>query len=261
MDVNTYTQSPATGCTGSVTLSSVSGQAFATTVSGQSQVINASGELSGFCEGLFVLDGYNSCGNGLNGKFVIPDPAHYFGAMTFSDSTIVSYVGNVQELCGQQLSTATSAKLVSVSFINATTIEATWEIITAAGAIQIPALYSMNGNGVYAIQLSLYCEGSTFEGLVVNENIYLEGNTIVLSNTELDTERFALFPNPAKDKIAIRFEQETADLVVRDINGKQLLATTVASGDFIDLSNFSNGILLVEISTGNGTTVKRVVKQ
>ena len=261
MDVNTYTLSPTGNCDGSVKLSAISGESFVTDVSGQNEVIVSSGDLSGLCEGLFVLEGYNSCGNGLNGRFVIPDPAHYFGTTTFSDSTIVSYLGNVQELCGQQLSNATSAKLGGVSFINSTTIEVAWEIITPSGTIQIPASYDVSENGVYAIQLSLYCEGNTFEGLVVNENIYLEDNTIILKNSELENESFTLFPNPARDKITIRFGSGTADLIVRDINGKQLLSKIIDSNDLIDISNFSDGILLLEISTSNGTTMKRVIKQ
>lgn len=260
MDINTYTQSPTNNCTGSVTLSSASGQAFVTMVSGQNQIINSSSDLSGFCEGLYVVGGYNSCGNGLNGRFVIPTPDYYFGTTSFSDSTIVSYLGNVQELCGQQLSTVTSAKLTTVSFINSTTIEATWELITASGIMQIPALYEVSEEGVYAIQLSLYCEVSSFEGLVVNENIYIENNTIFLKKSELQNESFTLFPNPTRDKINIRFESGTANLIVRDINGNKLFSKEITSNDQIDISDFSNGVFLFEVSTESGHIVRRVIK-
>lgn len=260
IDVNTYTLSPTGNCNGSVIFSSASGESFVAHVAGQNQVVNSSGNFSGFCEGLYAVSGYNSCGNGLNGQFVIPDPVHFFGAAAFQDSTIVSYLGNVQELCGQQLESASSAQLVGVSFINPTTIQAEWEITTASGLIQRSAEYPVNGNGVYAIQLSLYCEGNTFEGVVVNEHIYIENNAIVLKKTELETENLDLFPNPASDKLTIRFESGAANLTIRDINGKQLLSKTVNTNDEVDLSTFSNGVFLCEISTEKGTTVKRVIK-
>nr|WP_294858585.1 YCF48-related protein [uncultured Fluviicola sp.] len=260
MNVNTYTLDPASNCNGSVTLSSASGESFVTGVSGQNEVVNGSADLFGFCEGLYTLDGYNSCGNGLNGRFVIPDPAHFFGTSSVSESILVSRMGRVQELCGQQLVSVTYARLLSVSFVNSTTVQAQWEIISPSGVMQIPALYEVNGNGWYTIQLSLYCEENSFEGIVITGDMYVENNTVVLKTSELEMENVAIFPNPASGKIAIRFESGTADLIVRDINGKQLLSREITSNDFIDLSNFSNGILLFEISTENGKIMKRVVK-
>lgn len=260
IDVNTYTSTPTSNCNGSVILSSVSGESFVTNVSGQNQVVNPSADFTGFCEGLYAVSGYNSCGSGLNGQFVIPDPAHFFGAIGFMDSTIVAHIGNVQELCGQQLSSVSSAGLATVSSINATTIQAEWEIITASGTVTIPALYEISENGVYAIQLSLYCEGNVFEGLVVSENVYVEGNTVVLKTPELQAENFTVFPNPASGNITIRFESELANLIVRDVNGKQLLSKEITPNDQVDLSTFSNGIFLFEISTKNGRTVERVIK-
>ncbi|WP_343633959.1 YCF48-related protein [Fluviicola sp.] len=261
VEIMTYTLSPATNCNGSVKLSSVSSESFATTVSGQNKVIAGSGNLSGFCEGLYSLEGgYTSCGNDLDGLFVVTDPNHFYGTTAYADSTIAYRSGNVQEFCGQQLIFTSSAKLISAAFINSSTIEAQWEIVTASGTFIIPAQYPINGNGMYAIQLSLYCEGNTFEGLIVNENIYIETNTVTLKNSELQTENFFAFPNPASSLVTLRFESGAAKLTIRDINGKELFSKEVVSNDQIDLSGFSNGILLFEISTEKGRAVKRMIK-
>lgn len=260
MEINTYTLNPASNCDGSVTLSSFSGESFVTALSGQSEVVNSSTDFSGFCEGVYSVDGYNSCGNELNGQFVIPDPAHFFGTTSLSDPAIVSNIGNVQELCGQQLSSASSAELISVSFISSTTVQAMWKVITASGTLQIPALYEVNEDGMHAIQLSLYCDGNSFEGLVVSGNMYVENNTVVLKTSELEEENLTVFPNPASDKIAVRFESGTAKLTIRDLNGQQLLSMEITSNDQIDISNFSKGVLLFEISTESGKVVKRVIK-
>ena len=260
MTVNAYTLNPTSNCTGSVLLSSVSGESFVTNVTGQDQVVQSSENLSGFCEGYYALDGYNSCGNELNGRFVIPAPTHFFGETAGFPEPFVSYLGHVQEFCTDQIPTITSARLLDVSFINSTTVLAFWELIRPSGPLQLSGLYEVDGDGMYAIQLGLYCEDNPFEGLVVSGKIYVENNTVVLNTPEPEMESLTIFPNPASDKITVRFESGTANVIIRDINGKPLLSKSVNSNEELDLSDFSTGILLLEITTEKGTTTKRIVK-
>ncbi|TSJ42396.1 YCF48-related protein [Fluviicola chungangensis] len=261
MTVNTYTLDPTSNCNGSVLLSSVSGESFVTHVTSQDQVVQSSINLSGLCEGYYALDGYNSCGNDLNGSFVIPVPGYFFGEITgFPDPSVVSYLGNVQEFCTDQIPTITYARLKEVSLVNSTTVLAFWELIRPSGALQLSGLYEVGQDGMYAIQLSLYCEENPFEGLVVSGKIYVDNNTVVLNTSELEMESLTIFPNPASDKITIRFQSATANLIIRDINGKPLLSKSVTSNEGLDLSGLSAGILLAEITTENGTTTKRIVK-
>jgi hypothetical protein len=144
--------------------------------------------------------------------------------------------------------------------VNSTTVLAFWELIRPSGALQLSGLYEVGQDGMYAIQLSLYCEENPFEGLVVSGKIYVDNNTVVLNTSELEMESLTIFPNPASDKITIRFQSATANLIIRDINGKPLLSKSVTSNEELDLSGLSAGILLAEITTENGTTTKRIVK-
>ena len=261
MIVNAYTLDPTSNCNGSVVLSSASGGSFVTDVTGQDRVIQSSENLLGFCEGYYALDGYNSCGSELNGRFVIPAPSHFFGEITgFPDPSVVSYLGNVKEFCTDQIPSITSARLLSASFISSTTVLAFWELIRPSGPMQVSGLYEVNENGIYAIQLGLYCDENPFEGLVVSGKIYVDNNTIVLNTPEPEMESLTIFPNPASDKIAVRFDSGIANVTIRDINGKPLFSKSINSNEELDLSDFSAGILLLEITTEKGTTTKRIVK-
>lgn len=76
-----------------------------------------------------------------------------------------------------------------------------------------------------------------------------------------------IFPNPANDKINIAFNlKETAaiDIVLSDISGKQMIsqsqiATFGENQISIDVSNFSNGIYILNIKTDKGNLNYKVV--
>ncbi|MCC6701789.1 MAG: T9SS type A sorting domain-containing protein [Fluviicola sp.] len=81
-----------------------------------------------------------------------------------------------------------------------------------------------------------------------------------LSLNELLNNQIAIYPNPTSESITIYFNFNVANLVISDINNKQLYSKEVFSNEQIDLSKYSKGIYLFQISTEKGFVVKRVIK-
>ncbi|HEU0136625.1 MAG TPA: T9SS type A sorting domain-containing protein, partial [Flavobacterium sp.] len=105
--------------------------------------------------------------------------------------------------------------------------------------------------------------------------IFFDFNPAIVTNTftstfvtqlavnEFETSSLIIYPNPATDFVTIAVKDGADSLtkvVVYDISGKVILTRESAlSSETIDLSAAAPGLYLVEISTVNGKTVKKLL--
>lgn len=109
---------------------------------------------------------------------------------------------------------------------------------------------STNGIGVI---------GEVFNQYNANSNIIVE-TILDITNTNLSTEnigsllKIKVFPNPTRDFVAIRFNEEfEGKLLLMDINGKLLNTYTInALESVIDLQNYASGTYLLLVSSVDG---------
>lgn len=74
--------------------------------------------------------------------------------------------------------------------------------------------------------------------------------------TDVKTELFSFYPNPASDLITIQGDVQDKELVVFDLTGKMLLQKQVnQSSTNLDVSTLSNGAYILSI----GNTKKRII--
>ena len=90
-------------------------------------------------------------------------------------------------------------------------------------------------------------------------------NTVPLSTQDFISEKFNLYPNPAKNVVNITNTEniEIEKITVFDVNGK-LIDTKILgkeSNVTLDVSNYAAGTYLLHIETNEGTAVKKVVKK
>ena len=81
---------------------------------------------------------------------------------------------------------------------------------------------------------------------------------------ETRMENYSLYPNPAKDKLAISSSNpdEVMQVEVMDMSGKVLSSTELKSNATIDVSEISSGVYFVKISSAsNETTQIKFVKE
>lgn len=141
------------------------------------------------------------------------------------------------------LGTLTGSGGTPVQWINCATNTA------IAGATA--ATFTPTVNGTYAIVVS-------------NGNCNDTSNCVVVSyiglneNQTIDAD---IYPNPTTNEVNITFESSSALIIIRDAHGKMIQMQTIQNGESISLENIQNGIYFFELTTEQGKTVKRVVKQ
>jgi hypothetical protein len=76
-------------------------------------------------------------------------------------------------------------------------------------------------------------------------------------------DQLNIYPNPVTDVINVQWNNatESANLSIRDLSGRLVLAERVANGNAVlDLSALSSGNYILELQTGQSTLRKQVVK-
>ena len=100
-----------------------------------------------------------------------------------------------------------------------------------------------------------------------DENVEITfGNNITSTNDRIDFEEVNVYPNPSTNfynvEVPENAEIETSSFIITDINGKQVrpLVEQSPSGFRIDLSNYQNGIYLLQISDSNTLYQQKLMK-
>ena len=69
-----------------------------------------------------------------------------------------------------------------------------------------------------------------------------------------------LYPNPATTEINVSTDVEISSVEVFNVIGKRVMSTSNLSENKIDVSNLTNGIYILRISSGNSFITKKFVK-
>lgn len=99
-------------------------------------------------------------------------------------------------------------------------------------------------------------DGFYFDDLQVN---ILENN---LGVDDFISQNFSVYPNPVKEQLMINSLIQNYDLTVYSIQGQLLFNSRNRTGNTtIDYSNFSEGIYLLKIESGNRSQTLKIIKQ
>ncbi|WP_318640789.1 T9SS type A sorting domain-containing protein [Flavobacterium ardleyense] len=88
----------------------------------------------------------------------------------------------------------------------------------------------------------------------------VSGTTDALALNNNTLEQVSVYPNPTSGLVQVNLPSsvEIISVTVSDISGKQMNASI--SGNTIDMSNFANGVYMVNVNTNEGNLVRKVVK-
>ena len=70
-----------------------------------------------------------------------------------------------------------------------------------------------------------------------------------------------IYPNPATDKVTVTFNSENAKAEVLDAQGKLVSVHSLTSGATIDMVELMFGVYYVRLTTENGISIHKIVKQ
>ncbi|GEM_PF-538232 len=107
----------------------------------------------------------------------------------------------------------------------------------------------------------------TFEddgGVINSFSIEICDGSGTLANQEFEETSFSIYPNPAQNNVTIDFNQASSDSMVKffDMNGrlvKQVKASSFDRSVQVEVSDFSTGIYLVEITSGGKKSTQKLI--
>lgn len=127
--------------------------------------------------------------------------------------------------------------------------------VPADSGVEIIGDYVVNGPGTACYKYTIMRGGEAWDSL----NVCINRSVSVNENEELS---FAVYPNPANNIINISTKGTDGTSVIRitDVLGKVVLQETISENKQLDVSEFKNGVYLINvIENGVSTKSKRIV--
>lgn len=91
------------------------------------------------------------------------------------------------------------------------------------------------------------------------DNIAFDTN---LSNVEVENSTFTAYPNPVKNNLNIRYNQNISDVTVYNLLGQQMFVKNInATEGQVDMSNLASGTYLVRVNSGDQTQTIKIIKE
>ena len=257
--------SDANTCTGEAAIDLSGNAPFELDFDNGSQVVTSNGYslVTNLCSGVHDLHVTDNCGDTLSVPVVIPVDSNYVFNNPFIDSLAQDSLGVTLTNCDIYYAGIDTAYIDSI-WANGNTVNVIWNIVDSNGSNLDTTSYLLNnGNGVYWLQLSVFCPfKSTGEYFTVTEAIYFNnGHVSTAGLTDLENKLFEIYPNPTNDQVHINFSGSDAELTVYDMQGKMVLKDQIQNQEIISLQNFERGVYLFDFKNSNGHSVQRVVKQ
>jgi hypothetical protein len=264
--VTTYVQpSGANDCVGTVAINILGTPNFTCEIDGAAPFTNSGYGLADMlCGGVHVLDVTDACGTSVTHTFIVPVDSNYVFNNPFIDSIAVDSLGNTIEDCDIYYNGIDTAFIDSI-FANGNSVTVIWNIVDSNGSNLDTSNYILNnGNGVYYLQLSVFCPNRAVgEYFVVGEAIYFEDGSISTAGLN-DTEQSSwveIFPNPTSGLVTINTGSNSTRLDVVDAQGRIVLTEVDFQQKTISLEPFRSGIYFFHLSSDKGTVVARVMKR
>ena len=257
--------SDANSCVGEAAVT-VSGNAdFELDIDNGSQVVTSSGYslITNLCPGIHDLHVTDNCGDTLTTQFVIPVDSNYVFNNPFIDSLAADSLGVTVTNCDIYYAGIDTAYIDSI-WANGNTVNVIWNIVDSNGSNFDTTSYVLNnGNGVYWLQLSVFCPNkSVGEYFAVTEAIYFNNGSVSTAGlADYKQALFEVYPNPTNNQVIINFSGPDAELTVYDLQGKVVLKDSIQNQETISLENFERGVYLFDLRSSNGKSIQRVVKQ
>lgn len=264
--VVTYTQpSDANSCVGTLALDIVGVADFTCDIDGGAPFTNSGYQLvQDLCPGVHSLTATDFCGTSVVSTVVIPVDTNYVFNNPFIDSIAVDSLGNTIEDCDIYYNGIDTAFIDSI-FANGNSVTVVWNIVDSNGSNLDTSNYVLNnGNGVYYLQLSVFCPSRAVgEYFVVGEAIYFEDGSISTAgiNDPEQSPWVEIFPNPTSGLVTINTGSNSTQLEVVDAQGRIVLTEVDFQQKTISLESFRSGIYFFHLSSDKGTVVARVMKR
>jgi hypothetical protein len=254
-------------CVGQTAITVSGNEDFELDIDNGFQIINTSGFtiLDNLCPGVHDLKVTDMCGDTLHSTIIIPIDSNYIFNNPFIDSLAVDSLGFTLSNCTIYYNSIDTAYIDSIWSVG-NTVTVIWNIIDSSGSNFDTTSYVLNnGNGVYLLQLSLFCPTKALgDYFAVTQAIYFEdGNVYVVGIDDKELNYISVHPNPTTDYVLIMSaNEEIKRIIIYDVFGKEIQNENQKGNTYkISLSDNPSGVYLFRVMTSKGEIVKRIIKQ
>ncbi len=256
--------SSADSCTGEFSIDFSGSPVFELIVNNGAQIINSTGtsQISGLCAGIHDLAVVNSCLDTTFIQFVVPLDSNQIFINPYNDSIPVDSLGATFTDCFIVYNSIDTAFIDSI-LVFGDSVTIIINIVDLNGSNFYTFTFPLiNGNGVHLFQLNLMCPTKALgDFFTFTQAIYFENGVVSTAGiNESSLLNFKVFPNPTTDNISVSFEGNSATLTIRDAQGKLIQSTEISNNEVVSLKAVQSGIYFFELTTENGTSMQRVVK-
>lgn len=214
-----------------------------------------------------------------SGAFVQSDPAYSISGdanITFEENGNINVVfeSNFQTVQGADLRVYLS-QTDDIANAASNAIQISGQLINDDGGTGGPGVSPITGMMTFPVSTNLEIDEFDFiviQCIAINERWgYVSlGNATGASCELLSVEdinavqTINLYPNPAKDKFEILNDKQLPlSVVIYDVAGNKIktIESSLLKNQSFSLTNLNSGVYLVEISSGDQRTIKRLIKQ
>lgn len=201
--------------------------------------------LNQLCPGIHNIELINFCGDTSDHTVIIPVDTNYVYNNPYINNLALDSLGNTVSNCSFYFGIVDTAFIDSI-ISNGNDISVIWNIIGPSGTTVDTTQYVLNnGNGMYFLQLSLFCPVKAInDHFTITQAIYYDNGQVYTTGIE-EKRRIApkIYPNPTSDFVIIEFEfLDLARLTIINVLGSKIYEEEIHSGKTIDLSNLKQGV-------------------
>lgn len=220
--------------------------------------------ISDLCPGIHDLLITDNCSDTLNTQLVIPVDSNYIEINPFIDSIAVDSLGVTATNCEIYYNSIDTVYIDSL-FNTANSVTVIWTIFDSNGQYYDTSTYNLdNGNGVYFLQLNLFCPNKILGNFfTVTQAIYYNNGSISMATIleATDNPKLNIFPNPFKNDIKIDLPWANGMLMINDALGRQIVSKLITKHSVISLEQFDSGLYFVQIQNGDHIYKAKIIKE
>lgn len=152
---------------------------------------------------------------------------------------------------------------------NTVTGQPTWRLNTSTGTSSIASSFWVTPTSA-PFEVDIASEGATgnsvsYSGVFDNFVVKASATDTLLGVDQVNSlAQFSVYPNPAKDFITVENDSNSINAIqISDFNGRIVKTVNGTNETSLELniSDLSSGVYLLNVTTSEGSTVKKIVKQ